>query len=204
LSETTPDNLMRFYDTNIVAARPNLAFMPFGAGPHRCFGAAMGYLQAQFLLAQIHQRFRIQTRPGWASRDDPGLPWPVADSRPAAPIAPAIAAVSMIPRTCTLPRAGQLQLSRTEPNRLDAVASVANWAAVSIPPGSRTRTSAPSVAWCTCRAPRQASSPRFWPPGSTVGVRRSSEHQAESDARIGFASAVCLGVRCMPEQPART
>ena len=31
LSETTPDNLMRFYDTNIVAARPNLAFMPFGA-----------------------------------------------------------------------------------------------------------------------------------------------------------------------------
>jgi hypothetical protein len=52
-----------------------------------------------------------------------------------------------------------------EPNRLDAVASVANWAAVSIPPGSRTRTSAPSVAWCTCRAPRQASSPRFWPPG---------------------------------------
>jgi hypothetical protein len=29
--------------------------------------------------------------------------------------------------------------------------------------------------------------------GSTVGVRRSSEHQAESDARIGFASAVCLG-----------
>jgi cytochrome P450 len=47
---------MRFYDTNIVAARPNLAFMPFGAGPHRCFGAAMGYLQAQFLLAQIHQR----------------------------------------------------------------------------------------------------------------------------------------------------
>jgi cytochrome P450 len=56
LSETTSDNLMRFYDTNIVAARPNLAFMPFGAGPHRCFGAAMGYLQAQFLLAQVHQR----------------------------------------------------------------------------------------------------------------------------------------------------
>jgi cytochrome P450 len=95
---------MRFYDTNIVAARPNLAFMPFGAGPHRRFGAAMGYLQAQFLLAQIHQRFRIH-----------------------------------------------------------AVASVANWAAVSVRPGSRTCTSAPSVAWCTCRAPRQASSPRFWP-----------------------------------------
>lgn len=31
---------MRFYDKGIVAARPNPAFMPFGAGPHRCFGAA--------------------------------------------------------------------------------------------------------------------------------------------------------------------
>jgi hypothetical protein len=27
---------MRFYDKDIVAARPNLAFLPFGAGPHRC------------------------------------------------------------------------------------------------------------------------------------------------------------------------
>jgi hypothetical protein len=34
-----------------------------------------------------------------------------------------------------------------------------------LPPGSRTRASAPLVAWCTCRAPRQASLPRFWPPG---------------------------------------
>ena len=64
LSETTPDNPMRFYDKDVVAARPNVAFMPFGAEPHRCFGAAMGYLRAQFLFAQIHQRFRIQTRPG--------------------------------------------------------------------------------------------------------------------------------------------
>jgi cytochrome P450 len=44
---------MRFYDKDIVAARPNPAFMPFGAGPHRCFGAAMGYLQVQFLLTQL-------------------------------------------------------------------------------------------------------------------------------------------------------
>lgn len=29
--------------------------------------------------------------------------------------------------------------------------------------------------------------------GSTVGVGRSSEHQAESDAKRGFASAACLG-----------
>ena len=50
---TTTDNPMRFYGKDIVAARPNLAFIPFGAGPHRCFGAAMGYLQVQFLLAKL-------------------------------------------------------------------------------------------------------------------------------------------------------
>jgi hypothetical protein len=30
---------MRFYDEDIVATRPNPAFIPFGAGPHGCFGA---------------------------------------------------------------------------------------------------------------------------------------------------------------------
>lgn len=73
----------RFYDKEIVADRPNLAFMPFGAGPHRCFGAAMGYLEAQFLLAQIHQRFRIQLPAGWVPEHDPGLPWPVKGGVPA-------------------------------------------------------------------------------------------------------------------------
>jgi cytochrome P450 len=53
LSETTTDNPTRFYDKDIVAARPNLAFIPFGPGLYRCFGAAMGYLQVQFLLAQL-------------------------------------------------------------------------------------------------------------------------------------------------------
>ncbi|MDT5281700.1 MAG: hypothetical protein QOJ20_2895 [Mycobacterium sp.] len=67
---------MRFYDKDIVTARPNLAFIPFGAGPHRCFGASLGYLGAQFLLAQIHQRFRIQTPPGWAPQHGPDRPWP--------------------------------------------------------------------------------------------------------------------------------
>ena len=38
LSEITTDNRMRLYDKDFVAAQPNLAFMPFGAGPHlfRC------------------------------------------------------------------------------------------------------------------------------------------------------------------------
>jgi hypothetical protein len=202
LSETTPDNLMRFYDTNIVAARPNLAFMPFGAGPHRCFGAAMGYLQAQFLLAQIHQRFRIQTRPGWASRDDPGVPWAVAGSRPAAPIAPAIAAVSMIPRTCTLPRAGQLQLSRAEPARRGGERrQLGSGEHPARQPHPHERAVGSLVHLQSTQAGVVAT---VLAAGSTVGVRRSAEHQAESDARIGFASAVCLGVRCVPEQPART
>ncbi|VBA59849.1 Putative cytochrome P450 132 [Mycobacterium attenuatum] len=74
---------IRFYDKDIVAARPNLAFLPFGAGPHRCFGAAMGYLEAQFFLAQVHQRFRIQIRAGWAPEHDPALPWPVKGGVPA-------------------------------------------------------------------------------------------------------------------------
>lgn len=74
---------MRFYDKEIVADRPNLAFLPFGAGPHRCFGAAMGYLEAQFLLTQIFQRFRIQTPPGWSPRHDSAVVWPVKDGVPA-------------------------------------------------------------------------------------------------------------------------
>jgi cytochrome P450 len=75
-------NPIRFYDKDTVADRPNLAFMPFGAGPHCWFGAAMGYLEAQFLLAQIHQRFRIQLRPGRAPEHDPALPWPVKGGCP--------------------------------------------------------------------------------------------------------------------------
>jgi cytochrome P450 len=65
---------MRFYDKSIVAARPNLASIPFGAGPHRCVGASMGDMSAQLLLAQLHQRFRIQIPPDWV----PGrkVPWP--------------------------------------------------------------------------------------------------------------------------------
>jgi cytochrome P450 len=74
---------MRFYDKDVVAARPNLAFIPFGAGPHRCFGAAMGDMSAQFLLAQLHQRFRLEIPPDWVARHDPAVPWPVKGDVPA-------------------------------------------------------------------------------------------------------------------------
>jgi cytochrome P450 len=73
---------MRFYDKQVIAARPNLAFIPFGAGPLRCIGSSMGDLSAQLLLAQIHQRFRIQTPAGWAARRDPAQPLPVKGGVP--------------------------------------------------------------------------------------------------------------------------
>jgi cytochrome P450 len=73
---------MRFYDKDIVATRPNLAFIPFGAGAHRCIGAAMGLMSAQFLLAQIHQRFRVQIFPGWVPRPDPARSLPVKGGVP--------------------------------------------------------------------------------------------------------------------------
>jgi len=66
---------MRFYDRDIVAARPNLAFLPFSAGPHRCFGASMGYLQAQLLLVQIHRRFHFRLPSGSALQHDTEPPW---------------------------------------------------------------------------------------------------------------------------------
>ena len=104
LSETTPDNLMRFYDTNIVAARRT---------------------------------------------------WPSCHSAP--------------DRTVVSVRRWAICRRNSCSPRSIRDSGYTRWRAsptgqsVSIPPGSRTCTSAPSVVWCTCRAPRQASSPRFWP-----------------------------------------
>jgi cytochrome P450 len=66
---------VRFYDGDMVAARPNLAFIPFGAGPHRCMGSALARMSAQFLLAQIFQRFRMQLPVDWEPRRDRKVPW---------------------------------------------------------------------------------------------------------------------------------
>jgi cytochrome P450 len=72
----------RFYDAGIVAARPNLAFIPFGAGPHRCIGATLARMSAQFLLAQIFQRFRLAPPPGWTAQRDKNIPWKVEGGIP--------------------------------------------------------------------------------------------------------------------------
>ena len=42
------------------AARPRLAWMPFGVGPRVCIGAQFAALEAQLLLAQIAQRFDLE------------------------------------------------------------------------------------------------------------------------------------------------
>nr|WP_255412985.1 cytochrome P450 [Mycobacterium sp. QGD 101] len=55
----------RFTDESAVRARPRLAFMPFGSGPHHCIGTGMAYMNAQFLLALIFQRYRLSLLPGW-------------------------------------------------------------------------------------------------------------------------------------------
>src|SRR5207302_5434664 len=101
--------------------------------------------------------------------DDVGTRSCVGDgNRPAAAIASATASTSVIPRNCTLPRA--VNSSVPEPNSLDSLDSVAIWAAVIMPPGSRTRTSAPSAARCTCSAPGQASLSRALTTYSPYGV----------------------------------
>ncbi|SHY54122.1 Putative cytochrome P450 [Mycobacteroides abscessus subsp. bolletii] len=55
----------RFTDEAAVKARPRLAFMPFGSGPHHCVGTGLAYMNAQFLLAIIFQRYRLRLQPGW-------------------------------------------------------------------------------------------------------------------------------------------
>ncbi|RUP31875.1 MAG: cytochrome P450 [Mycolicibacterium sp.] len=56
---------MQFHDEERVKNRPRLAFQAFGAGPHHCMGTGMAYMNAQFLLAIIFQRYRLRLRPGW-------------------------------------------------------------------------------------------------------------------------------------------
>ena len=47
-----------------VAARPRFAYIPFGAGPHICIGAAFAMTEAILCLATIARRFRLTLVPG--------------------------------------------------------------------------------------------------------------------------------------------
>lgn len=45
-------------------------FLMFGGGPRHCIGSGMAYLEAQFVLTKIAQRYFIQPRPGWSPRHE--------------------------------------------------------------------------------------------------------------------------------------
>jgi cytochrome P450 len=47
-----------------VAARPRFAYIPFGAGPHICIGAAFAMTEAILCLAVLAKRFRLTLAPG--------------------------------------------------------------------------------------------------------------------------------------------
>jgi cytochrome P450 len=46
------------------AARPRYAYIPFGAGPRICIGAAFAIEEALLILATIAQRYRLHLKPG--------------------------------------------------------------------------------------------------------------------------------------------
>jgi cytochrome P450 len=47
------------------AARPRFAYLPFGAGPRICIGAAFAMAEAMLILATIAQRYRLRLKPGF-------------------------------------------------------------------------------------------------------------------------------------------
>jgi cytochrome P450 len=46
------------------ASRPRFAYIPFGAGPRICIGAAFAMTEAMLILALIAQRFSLRLKPG--------------------------------------------------------------------------------------------------------------------------------------------
>ena len=52
------------FSASEVAARPRFAYIPFGAGPHICIGAAFAMTEAILCLATIARRFRLSLVPG--------------------------------------------------------------------------------------------------------------------------------------------
>jgi len=54
----------RFLQPGVGAARPALSYLPFGAGPRFCIGAAFAQLEARAVLAYLLQRFDLAAGPG--------------------------------------------------------------------------------------------------------------------------------------------
>ncbi|MGW5435525.1 cytochrome P450 [Nocardia asteroides] len=73
---TDPDTFdpERFYDHSKRVDAPRLLhYLAWGAGPHRCTGAQLGYLIAPYLVALIFNRYKIELPPNWKLTEDPGL-----------------------------------------------------------------------------------------------------------------------------------
>ena len=67
------------------AGRPLFAYFPFGGGPRICIGNAFAMMEAQLLLAQISQRFRLELAPGAHVVEERGVtlrPGPTLPMRP--------------------------------------------------------------------------------------------------------------------------
>ncbi|MEU1430894.1 cytochrome P450 [Nocardia sp. NPDC005746] len=73
---TDPDTFdpNRFYDHSKRVDQPRLLhFLAWGAGPHRCTGAQLGYLIAPYLVALILSQYKVDIPPNFVMREDTGL-----------------------------------------------------------------------------------------------------------------------------------
>jgi cytochrome P450 len=59
------------------AARPKLAYLPFGAGPRQCIGNQFAIVEAQLVLAALASRYRLRLVPGHLVEA-----WPLITLRP--------------------------------------------------------------------------------------------------------------------------
>ncbi len=61
------------HTADVVATRPKLAYLPFGAGPRACIGTQFSLLEARLVLATLAQRFALDVVPGHRIATKPGV-----------------------------------------------------------------------------------------------------------------------------------
>ncbi|MCA9704657.1 MAG: cytochrome P450 [Myxococcales bacterium] len=55
------------------AARPKMAYLPFGGGPRACIGSAFSLMESRLVLATIARRFELELLPGQRPRTRTGV-----------------------------------------------------------------------------------------------------------------------------------